>query len=366
MKKVGLITFHDTTNFGSFLQTLGLYRTIVSLGYDCKVIDYKCERIADVELPARKPQSCTPRDIAKFILFEPIKWRKYNAFQKALSSQMKLTMAYERGTISQVNKDLDIFVVGSDILWDLTLVNGDTSYFLDFTDDDKGRIAFSTSVGEEWSDAQKEKLLPLVKRFNHIALREQTSARWMEKLAGQTVQHVCDPTMMVKREDWEQYANQSKNGEIYRREKYVLVYFPDNRILKDADTYAQKNGLQVWCINYGLPIRGVKNVAPVTIEDFLAMVQNAKMVLTASYHGMLFSIYFHIPFYAYLIDGTHNERLISLLEKLNLCDRLRNENATIQMSAELNFECSSKIIDEWRAYSINLLSDFLGELNSSI
>ena len=42
MKKIGLITFHDTTNFGSFLQTFGLYKAINDMGYTCKVLDYKC------------------------------------------------------------------------------------------------------------------------------------------------------------------------------------------------------------------------------------------------------------------------------------------------------------------------------------
>ena len=54
MKKIGLITFHDTTNFGSFLQTFGLYKAINDMGYTCKVLDYKCEAINNTELPLKK------------------------------------------------------------------------------------------------------------------------------------------------------------------------------------------------------------------------------------------------------------------------------------------------------------------------
>lgn len=71
MKKIGLITFHDTTNFGSFLQTFGLYKAINDMGYTCKVLDYKCEAINNTELPLKKPVSFTLRNIVKFILFEP-------------------------------------------------------------------------------------------------------------------------------------------------------------------------------------------------------------------------------------------------------------------------------------------------------
>ena len=43
--RVALLTFHDTTNFGSFLQTYGLYSTLNKLGIDCEVLDYQCAAI---------------------------------------------------------------------------------------------------------------------------------------------------------------------------------------------------------------------------------------------------------------------------------------------------------------------------------
>ena len=51
--KVGLITFHDTTNFGSLLQTYGLYRAIEKCGAECEVIDYQCKSIVERELPRK-------------------------------------------------------------------------------------------------------------------------------------------------------------------------------------------------------------------------------------------------------------------------------------------------------------------------
>ena len=40
--KIGLLTFHDTNNFGSYLQTYGLYKKIIDLGHECEIVDYKC------------------------------------------------------------------------------------------------------------------------------------------------------------------------------------------------------------------------------------------------------------------------------------------------------------------------------------
>lgn len=49
--KIGLLTFHDTTNFGSLLQTFGLYKKILDLGYDIEVVDYQCKSIMKREIP---------------------------------------------------------------------------------------------------------------------------------------------------------------------------------------------------------------------------------------------------------------------------------------------------------------------------
>ena len=43
--KTGIITFHDTTNYGANLQAYSLFKAIKSLGYDCEIINYQCENI---------------------------------------------------------------------------------------------------------------------------------------------------------------------------------------------------------------------------------------------------------------------------------------------------------------------------------
>lgn len=43
--EIALLTFHDTTNFGSFLQTYGLFKTLEKMGVDCEVLNYECEAI---------------------------------------------------------------------------------------------------------------------------------------------------------------------------------------------------------------------------------------------------------------------------------------------------------------------------------
>lgn len=38
--KIGILTYHKTSNFGSVLQAYSLYRKVADLGYDCEIINY--------------------------------------------------------------------------------------------------------------------------------------------------------------------------------------------------------------------------------------------------------------------------------------------------------------------------------------
>ena len=45
--KVGILTYHDTTNYGAVLQAYALQKIINSFNIDCEIIDYKCDAITD-------------------------------------------------------------------------------------------------------------------------------------------------------------------------------------------------------------------------------------------------------------------------------------------------------------------------------
>ena len=50
MDRIGLLTIHDTINFGSQLQTYGLYKAVESLGCNVKLLDIKFNALAAGEV----------------------------------------------------------------------------------------------------------------------------------------------------------------------------------------------------------------------------------------------------------------------------------------------------------------------------
>ena len=57
MKKVGIITFHASHNYGSMLQAYALQQVVLSMGYDCAIINFnECPHVP--KLAKFKPPRC--------------------------------------------------------------------------------------------------------------------------------------------------------------------------------------------------------------------------------------------------------------------------------------------------------------------
>lgn len=356
--KIGLLTFHETTNFGSYLQTYGLYNAICMLGYDCEVIDYKCESIIKRELPKSKPKSFFPRDWAKYLLIERKKKKKYFAFQKQVSNTIKLSRPYDNFNIMTANKMYDAFIVGSDILWNLEITGGDQTFFLNFVENNQKKYAYSTSIGNPWEEEERSIILPLLKNFRKISLREKTSAIWLSNFLKKKVEAVCDPTMLMDRSVWDKI----QENRINKWGDYVLTYFNTKQMLDDARFFAKKYGYQIISINYGLPIKGVKNVSPYEVAEFLTLIKYAKTVFTASYHGMLFAIYYEIPFYCYMRSNGNNIRFQDVLERLKLKECNRDDQGTL-LNLDIDYQSVTTEVKKWRDESLKVLKNLLGDIN---
>lgn len=355
--KVALLTFHDTTNFGSFLQTYGLYSTLNKLGIDCEVLDYLCVAIQRKELPRKKPENLTFKKIAKFVLLEPAKARKYKNMLGDENRLLKLSRRFDRSNIQQAEAQYDAFLVGSDILWGLDITEGDTTYFLDFVKDKNKKFAFSTSVGNPWTEKEKKLIAPLLNEFTRISVREQEAALWVSELTGNMPTVVCDPTMLVEESQWKELAERSSCFGEYNTTKYVLTYFEtdDGRLHDEAVNYAKLKGCELWTINYGIPQKNCKNIKPTHVEDFLALILNAQCIFTASYHGMMFSIYFQKPFYFY--NDNHGSRFDSVAKRLNLESQKRLPDMKF-FEHMIDYSNVSRAVSAWRTESTEILRSY--------
>ena len=69
---IGILTFHDTTNFGSALQSYALCKAIRDLGGEAEIVDYQCSAI--VKRENVKSTYSGLKGILKYILLLNIKY----------------------------------------------------------------------------------------------------------------------------------------------------------------------------------------------------------------------------------------------------------------------------------------------------
>lgn len=358
--KAGILTFHDTTNFGSLLQAYALYLALKEKNVDCEMIDYQCASIRKREMPLENASKKTWKDRVKFLLFNKYDRRKHDAFLEFMRKYMVLSEKYSSFTIGNANKKYDAFIVGSDIVWGMDVTEGDLTYFLDFAEDGKLKFSYASSTGAPYDQQTEKMAVPLLRRFDCISVRENTSAdRISGMLKDKAVATVCDPTMLISDRKWLEIADRSDKKSSLEKRKYILLYFMDSekKMLEDALKLKRQMQCEVIYINYRRPVIGIRNVQVYKVEDFLCYIKNADIVLSGSYHGALFSMYFKREFYFYV--RAHRERMDTLVQRLGIGDRRADQEA-IDLNRKINYEDVTHKIYDYRMQSQEYLDQIIG------
>ena len=212
MKKIGLITIHDTLNYGSLLQTYALYKAIESLGVEIELIDYKCKAIMDRETTYPLSQCRNIKDIVKSLMWHKAMQKKYENFWSFIKGNMKITKPYTRENVKELNNIFDVFIVGSDIVWGTNITGNDWTFFLDFADDSKTKIAFSSSIGTKWNSNVEKQILSNLNKFKSISVREELAQSWLREI-GINADVTCDPTMLWDSSFWSRMVERPKTNE---------------------------------------------------------------------------------------------------------------------------------------------------------
>ena len=256
---------------------------------------------------------------------------------------------YTKHNIDDANSVYDTFLIGSDLVWDFSINNHDTAYLLDFATNGKKKIAYASSTGSVWSE--KDEGTELLNRFNSIGVREKEIADTLTEWLGKKVDFVCDPTMLIDSYQWKKLACKP-----LIKKPYVICYMFDEKkqIYKDAVAYGKKHNLPVYVISFSKAPEGIKKISPSSIGEFLSLILNADTVFSASYHGMLFAMYFNKNFYYY--NRGWKSRMKSIARLTNLENR---EHYTGENEEPINYAYVNEQLKKFRQDSIEKLKNYL-------
>lgn len=366
--RIGIITIHNSPNYGACLQSFALYEFLRRKGFDVEIIDLHRPFHSDY-IPSRKFEPYTYRFET---IFQKIK-RKLKAIKHSSKTFLKRDKAatvitYPSVTCKIFNKfnstiklskpfcgidelyknppQYDIYITGSDQVWNPTQSYCIEPYFLTFVN--KGRkISFAASIGiRELTTKEKKQFRRWLSTYDAISVREPSAKKLIEQLTGRPVSQVADPTFLLGPSYWKSLSVTPPQKD------YILVFTlsfePD--IIEYALKLATESGRLVVSLNLDQPLDNrYTQITDATPEIWLGYIRHANLVITDSFHCTLFSILTGSKnFFTYIgPDNKRGSRIEDLLDRFGLVDHILDHNLK-QSYSQLN----EKTIDSSKTKAI--------------
>lgn len=233
---------------------------------------------------------------------------------------------YTDADIGQTVDDFDVFVCGSDQVWNPALFK--ESYFLPFVPEQKYKFSYAASVANELTADWKTYFCNALRRFDAISVREQKTQQALQQLLPEKeIVHVLDPTLMLPQETWMQLA-----VPIAVQKPYVFCYFLGySRVQRRAAHAACRSiGKSLVTFPHLLGTAGRFYACDMHFGDvplydvspgqFISLIQNADGVLTDSFHAAALSILLGRPLAVFDRTGSKDggSRVRELLQMFGL------------------------------------------------
>lgn len=330
MKKIGIVTFHNSYNCGSMLESYAMQHICKKRGYDTEFVDFSSK--GQIELYSVFFKNNKIRNIIKNILLLPYYKRLKNnnlMYEKFKQSYFKLSKFYSDGDFIS-DDPYSIVVAGSDQIWNITIKDASDIYFLNWVKNAK-KVAYAPSFGArnilKFSD-NPEKYRDYINSFDAISIREKNGKKWIKDLTGQDVDVLIDPTLLLTSKDYDLISAKDFNID----SKYIFFYCPtfNIEICDYVKKIANKYNLKViaWSTKsyitkrikkFGFELPKYENPSM-----YLSLIKNAELVITTSFHGTIFSTIYRKNFITVKNGGMYgdDDRVRTLLEQLNMTDRL--------------------------------------------
>ncbi len=341
MKKIGILTFQNANNFGAVLQAYALQETIKKIASTpVEIINYDSP-----QMQLKKIQS-------------PI-------FKDFIKHHLNLSMPYSDPSF--FDDDYSAIIVGSDQVWNPELTGYDTTYFLSSLPKTVKKISYAASIGlnVNYLSSYSEFFQAALTDFSYLSLRERTHVGYLSALLNRPVIASLDPTLLLTAKEYTQdFQLQSIS------DKYIFLfsYAVDSKPLDMANLLSLQTGYPIIC--YSLYYKSVHLISGSELysslppENWLTYIKNASLIITDSFHGVMLSIAFNKPFYAYTPNRYNMIRVLDALELLNLSDRrLSTIKNTNDIKFDLDYTSTNIILKSERQKTINYLTDALNQEN---
>ncbi|MEY8589121.1 polysaccharide pyruvyl transferase family protein [Phocaeicola sartorii] len=379
--KIGIVTYVKCDNYGAELQAYAMQYIYNKLGYDAEIIDLEKQN-KDISTSV---STIVPAIINRFKIYKlkaPFKIiqlildvlkrkraaeryqleikKKHVLFTSFFENKIKHSARhYKLKDVYSVDMPYDVYVAGSDQIWNYMHTDYLDVYFLMFANRFHAKkISYAASISvPDIPFHLQEKYETFFENMDHIAVRELNGANIVKKYSKKEVTVVLDPTLLVTKNEWKKDVAH----EICKEEKYVLVYTlsRSSYIYSLAKNISKQIGANK-IINIKSdfvpekPNNEIEHLYQIGPTEWVGLILNAAYMVTDSFHGTIFSINFNIPFTTLLNPSSNmNNRVLSILQITGLEDRIIYDNGKNEYPTTffIDYDRVNSIIDTWREKS---------------
>lgn len=348
--KVTILTCHNVYNCGASLQVFALQEYLKLIGFEVEILNYRPTYLEHYSLTkVSNPKYNKPvlRELYISAKFPKRLKAKFSKEKKAFDTfrdtylQVSSQKYSTNEVLTRANLSSDVWVVGSDQVWNPLFENGkDPAFFLSFVKEGK-KFSYAASIStHEFKDEKFLSNLNLLKDFEKVSVRERSSICDLRRFDIESY-YSCDPVFLLKKDIWLKYITQNTS-------EYAFYYIFCNSSLSD---YTQRK--------LDLPVHSYFDSNEIREKGpfgFLSEIYNAKVVVSNSFHATAFAILFNKDFYVLAREDCDiNIRMKDLLNDLGLYDRYITDKKQFQDVKPIDWKRVNKLLDKLITCSRNYL-----------
>lgn len=359
-KKIGILTWHYYSNFGSALQAYALQKSIASLGYCVEIVNYHDPKFGIIYSPKDTIKSWIKNIVVKLPIPIANNYGRYEFETKYLNCGR---IVQNESELSLLTSDYNILVCGSDQIWAPNCYN--PIYFATFANKNIRKVSYAASIG--LNNIPKE-LIPIYKKnlsdFFAIGIREDEGKNLLKNCCGIESTVVLDPTLLLNSQNYA--CIEHKVQSLQEGEKYLFVYILNKnhnykeRIIK----FAEKHKLKVIgissCSEDIYWMHRTFYFSRLGADHFIWLIHHAEAIITDSYHGTIFSLLFHKDFYTFVRFSENdpicqNSRIRQLDAYFNIKDHIIGSNDSLDGKKLIDYDSFEDRLRVLRKQSIDFL-----------
>ena len=348
---IGILTYWwSQTNYGQILQCYALQKYLRVAGHKVFIIRYNFEsELYKTPLIYRIKKAFNPIKLVRYLkrkfdertAFDQTDYsiRQFDRFRNEnIIFSEKLYLSYNE----LVNDPpvADLYIVGSDQVWNPSCLGGEQSYnfknivnanFLNFGKAKK--MSYAASWGTtDITDNYCHLATNLLRKFSFVSVREKTGVEICKKCGYKDAKLVCDPTMLLSADYYRELYGKHLKKE--KKKPYIFCYLLNNTTDIKIDSiynFAKSNSLEVIYVT-GNSVVDTYEKTNATIQEWLYYIDNAKYVITNSFHCGVFSTIFNKSYAIIPLTGKFscmNSRFDSLFDYYGIEQRYTDSTFSI-------------------------------------